>query len=450
MNFKKTLGLVLTAALVSTSLVAVKPAKAATTVVATATATAPTSALKSFNYFFAQRSMLVAGEADSMVVDTNYNGQVQYELWVKSTTDPNAKWQVVSVDGKGNVGYTDAVSGNNSPYAIPVKSGFTFAKGQYSVAVYAKVAGTAGTNSYGHFINSNGVDDGTKTGTEQKFDIVKTTRFNAIASKGNYNDMDSDFAFSSNSFVAGQKVTFKGFAGQNNGAKYKLVVRELGKDITNQTVLNSTYATSVDWTPAEAGTYEVIAWSAPDVNKTAARDGWSITTVTVKAATPVSTTPTVDATTITTKPGLLPGQTFVTLKLTGTTDQSTCSVSFQGTALKYSATNGVFYGTVNSVDAKLLGDPTSYTVTTSTPTPTPTPTAASVDTTTITTKPGLLPGQTFVTVKLAGGVDQTLYNVSFSGTALKYSATNGVFYGTVNTVDATALTTAANYTVAAK
>lgn len=364
MNFKKTLGLVLTAALVSTSLVAVKPAKAATPVVATATATAtaPTSALKSFNYFFAQRSMLVAGEADSMVVDTNYNGQVQYELWVKSTTDSNAKWQVVSVDGKGNVGYTDAVSGNNSPYAIPVKSGFTFAQGQYSVAVYAKVAGTAGTNSYGHFINSNGVDDGTKTGTEQKYDIVKTTRFNAIASKGNYNEMLGDFSFSSNSLVAGQKVTFKGFAGQKDGAKYKLVFRELGKDITTQTVVNSTYATSVDWTPAEAGTYEVIAWSAPDVNKAGARDGWAIETVTVKAATPVPTTPTVDATTITTKAGLLPGQTFVTLKLAGGVDQTLYNVSFSGTALKYNADKAVFYGTVNSTDATALTAAASYTV----------------------------------------------------------------------------------------
>lgn len=291
MNFKKTLGLVLTAALVSSSLVAVKPAKAATTTVVPVVTTAPTSSLTAFNYFYAERSLLVAGEADTYVVDTNYSGQVQYELWVKKADDANAKWQVVSVDGKGEVGYTDAVNGQNAPYSIPLKSGFTFAQGKYYTAVYAKVAGTAGAKSYGHYIDSTGVETDSKSGTEQKYDIATTGYFNAVSTdyKQKYNEMLGDFLFDASSFVKGQKVTFKGFTSQKDGAKYKLVVRKFGDPASSQVVLNNAFASTVDWTPAAAGTYELIAWSEPVNAKGADRDGWRIGTVTVNDSTAQAT-----------------------------------------------------------------------------------------------------------------------------------------------------------------
>lgn len=370
MNFKKTLGLVLTAALVSSSLVAVKPVKAAT------------SALTGFNYFYAQRSLLVENEADTYVVDTNYSGKVQYELWVKKASDPSAKWQVVSADANGKAGYTEAVDGQNSPYAIKLVSGFTFDKGKYYTAVYAKVAGTAGVKTYGHFIDANGVDTDSKSGTEQKYDIVKSGYFNAMSTdyKQKYNEMLDDFLFDKSSFVAGQKVTFKGFASQKSGAKYKLVVRKFGTAASSQAVLNSTFASTVDWTPTEAGTYQVIAWSEPtNAGKNAARDGWRIDTITVTPAAPVQQQPKVDETSITTKAGMILGQTFVQLKLTGTDDPSKCTVSFGNQPLKYDAESGTFYGNLNSVDLVALKKAASYTVVAPT---TPSQTSSSIHDTT--------------------------------------------------------------------
>jgi hypothetical protein len=275
MNFKKTLGLVLTAALVSTSLVAVKPVKAAAPVVATA----PTSI--NFKYFFPQRSLLVDGEADSYVVDTDYAGKVQYEFWVKSATDKNAKWQVVSADANGKPGYTAAVDGQNTPYAIPVVKDFTFKQGQYYTAVYVKAVGSEGKINYNHYMDATtGVDtQDAKTGTVQTCDTVKTGYFNAVSQnyKQKYKEMLDDFMFSQDSAAVGQTVTFKGF-NSAPGAKLKLVVRKVGSDATTQTVVNpDAFKSSVDWAPKEAGTYQLIAWSAPyNAGKNADRDGWAI------------------------------------------------------------------------------------------------------------------------------------------------------------------------------
>ncbi|MFL0249142.1 hypothetical protein ACJDT4_01810 [Clostridium neuense] len=289
MNFKKTLGLVLTAALVSSSIVAVKPAKAATTSATPVVATAPiSSTVQSFSYFFAQKSLAFDGDRDSCVVSTAYNGQVQYEMWVKQVSDPNAKWQVVSKGADGKPGYAEATDGNNSLYTIPLVDGFSFKQGNYIIAVYAKVANTDGAKSNGLKIDGSGVAG--STGTEQKFDVATSAKLQVKSSsdKQKYDDvMSGDFMFTPGTLVAGQKTTFKGFASQKDGAKYKFIVRKSGtdgSDIKNYTFLNDSFQSSVDWTPAEAGTYEVIAWSEAKVNKGGARDGWAISTVTVAAA----------------------------------------------------------------------------------------------------------------------------------------------------------------------
>jgi|GEM_PF-2877675 len=450
MNFKKTLGLVLTAALISSSVVAVKPAKAATTATPVV-ATAPTQAstLTSFSYFYAQRSLLVAGESNTYVVDTNYNGKVQYELWIQDTADKTGKWQVISKGTDGKPGYTEAVDGQNSPYAIPVVDGFTFKEGSYNVAVYAKVAGTAGTQTRGHYIDATtGVDTDSKSGTEQKYDILTTGRFRAenASIKQKYNEMLGDFIFDqdANSFVAGKKVTFKGFSSQKDGAKYKFLVRKLGADYGTQTVINdAAYASTVDWTPKDAGTYEIIAWSEPTVNKSAGLDGWRIGYATVK---PAVTTPTVDASTIKLSAGMLPGQTMVKLQLTGVTDPSTCTVKFNDKTFKYDATQKLFYANVDSADQTLLAKAGTYTVTvTSAPVP-----SASVDASTIKLSAGMLPGQTMVKLQLAGSVDPSAYTVKFNDKVFKYDATQKLFYANVDSADQTALAKAEAYTVVAK
>lgn len=188
--------------------------------------------LPKINFVGIEHSPLVVGDSESFYVTSDYEGLVEYRVWINKVN--TSVWEDITK------GYTKAVDAK-TPYVIsPDKK---FEKGKYKLSVWVKKAETEGENKAG-------------------YDTNYIANLNCVDKDDNNrvyvnNDMDIE----KNEYTLGEKVIINGIVGIDGikgPYKYKLHYFSPSKASSKNSgwVTNVTeYDNKIEWTPTEPGTY---------------------------------------------------------------------------------------------------------------------------------------------------------------------------------------------------
>ena len=191
--------------------------------------------LPKINFVGIEHSPLVAGDSESFYVTSDYEGMVQYRVWLNKVNTNT--WEDITD------GYTKAVDAK-TPYVISPDRKFT--EGKYKLSVWVKRATVEGAN----------------TGSKGSYDTYYTANLNCVKRDDNNRVyVNDDMSIMKEEYTVGEQVIIDGIdniSGIKGPYKYKLHYFSPNKanDKNSGWVKNVTdYSDKIVWTPTEPGIY---------------------------------------------------------------------------------------------------------------------------------------------------------------------------------------------------
>lgn len=187
------------------------------------------------NFVGIEHSPLVVGDSESFYVTSDYDGMVQYRVWLNKVNTNT--WEDITE------GYTKAVDAK-TPYVI--SPNIKFAEGKYKLSLWVKRAGVEGINTSG----------------KGSYDTYYTANLNCVSRDDNNRVyVNDDVSIVKEEYALGEQVIIDGInniSGIKGPYKYKLHYFSPNKanDKDSGWVKNVTdYSDKIEWIPTEPGIY---------------------------------------------------------------------------------------------------------------------------------------------------------------------------------------------------
>ncbi len=191
--------------------------------------------LPKINFVGMEHSPLVVGDSQSIYVTSDYEGMVQYRVWISKVN--TSTWEDITK------GYTKAVDAK-TPYVISPDR--KFAEGKYKLSVWVKRAEVEGINK----------------GSQGSYDTYYIANLNCVKKDDNNRVyVNKAMDIEKEEYTLGEKVIINGIkdvTGIKGPYKYKLhyFSPSKAKDKNSGWVKNVTdYDNKIEWIPTEPGIY---------------------------------------------------------------------------------------------------------------------------------------------------------------------------------------------------